>query len=78
MPDGVTTGPLTLIGCEQGGPKLEKRRHRQFTAAHVTGEWYTPTPALMEHINSLHARSKVEADVRAANMLYASNRETTS
>lgn len=48
-------GRLVLLATEPGGFTLEQHRHGNFSALHVTGEWFRPGPALLRHIVGLVA-----------------------
>lgn len=44
-----------VLGTEPGSYALEKRRHRQFAADRVVGEWFRLSPGLIAHIEGLNA-----------------------
>jgi hypothetical protein len=46
---------LTLLAVEPGGLDVERRRHRQFRAYRVRGEWFRAEPALLRHIEAVKA-----------------------
>lgn len=45
--------PLTLLGAVQGGYDFEAQLHEEFREQHRHGEWFEPTPALLERIAEL-------------------------
>jgi hypothetical protein len=44
---------LTLLATEPGGFEREREIHRDFAEARVAGEYFTPTPALVNYIAGL-------------------------
>jgi hypothetical protein len=42
-----------LLATEPGGRSLERRRHGQFAAYRITGEWFSAARPLMEHIAAI-------------------------
>lgn len=42
-----------VLGIELGGVALEGRRHAQFKAERITGEWFKASPRLVLHARSL-------------------------
>jgi hypothetical protein len=42
--------PIRLLGTMPGGLAVERRIHRQFAAARLSGEWFTATPELLDFI----------------------------
>lgn len=42
---------FVLLGYESGGPDIEKARHKQFSEAHLLGEWFILKPELRAHLN---------------------------
>jgi hypothetical protein len=45
-----------ILAIEKGTRSLEQARHKQFETDHVTGEWFSPSPALLDHIKSIRPR----------------------
>lgn len=45
-----------LLATEPGSYPLERRRHHQFRALHVYGEWYRRAPVLMDLVNELRGQ----------------------
>jgi hypothetical protein len=43
-------GPLTLLAWEPGGRAHEQRRHAEFAASRLEGEWFRRTRDLSAHI----------------------------
>lgn len=55
-----------LLATEHGGRRAEQIRHRQFTDDLTHGrEWFRPSAALIEHINSLREQPLTAADLAA-------------
>lgn len=54
---------LTLLAVEPGGLDVERRRHRQFRAYRVRGEWFRAEPALLRHIEAVNAGATMETVV---------------
>lgn len=56
-----------LLATEPGGRRVEAQRHRQFrdTAATPQGEYFHPSLALIEHINSLRQEPLTAAELAA-------------
>lgn len=52
-----THGPLELLATELGSYWQEDRRHRQFAADALGGEWFVASDALVAHIAGLTAGS---------------------
>ena len=52
---GGRADALRLLAIELGGREVEYLRHRQFERLRVVGEWFTPGPALLRHIQRLQA-----------------------
>jgi len=48
--------PDELLATESGGRDLERRRHDQFAAYRIRGEWFRDSPALAAHIRGLQVR----------------------
>lgn len=46
-----------LLAIEPGGVMLERRRHQQFEALRLRGEWFSMGEDLMRHIEELRRRS---------------------
>lgn len=44
---------LTLLGTEPGGRALEIRRHGQFAALRIEGEWFTLDEPILTHIRKI-------------------------
>jgi hypothetical protein len=44
---------LRILATMLGGQQAEKRLHKSFEHAHVLGEWFDPTPALLALIDGL-------------------------
>lgn len=53
--------PEELVATEEGGRKLEKRRHRQFADLHTHGEWFRMEEPLISHIVQLNQGEKKPA-----------------
>lgn len=62
---GVTTNLINrldgipwdeVLTVEPGYRELEQKRHRQFRGSRVHGEWFTRSPDLLEHIQSVIAQ----------------------
>jgi hypothetical protein len=47
-----TSEPVELLGTLQGGRDKELALHKQFAEHRVHGEWFTPSPCLIEFIRS--------------------------
>lgn len=45
--------PDELLATEPGTFHIEAKRHRQFAADRIRGEWFHPSPALLAHIRAL-------------------------
>lgn len=45
-----------LLTVEVGDREVERGRHEQFELAHISGEWFRPTPELLEHIAVVKGR----------------------
>lgn len=45
---------LELVAQEEGGLKLEKKRHEQFKSDSIRGEWFYPSRTLNKHIKKLN------------------------
>lgn len=55
-----------LLATEPGGQELEGQRHQQFRSDLASGrEWFRPSVALIEHINSLREQPLTAADLAA-------------
>lgn len=52
-PDGLQLHLTTIIATEPGGYLREQELHRQFSHLRHTGEWFTETPELTDHINAV-------------------------
>ena len=46
-------GPLQLLATERGSFTKEEERHTQFADDALGGEWFSPSPALMAHVETL-------------------------
>ena len=44
-----------LLAFERGGRAVEQRRHEQFAAFREGGEWFSASPALLDHIAALES-----------------------
>jgi hypothetical protein len=44
-----------LLAFERGGRAVEQRRHEQFAAFREGGEWFSASPALLDHIAGLES-----------------------
>jgi hypothetical protein len=53
MIEGMTVGPVELLGTVSGGRVREKRLHLQFQDLRVGGEWFQDAPELREAIQEL-------------------------
>lgn len=49
----VYAGGVELLATELGFTELERKRHEQFSAYRIQGEWYRPGKKLKAHIASL-------------------------
>lgn len=55
-----------LLATEPGGLALEAQRHREYRASLAAGrEWFHPSAALIEHINSLREQPLTAAELAA-------------
>jgi hypothetical protein len=45
--------PLLLLGVVPGDAKVERQLHRRFAGSRLRGEWFTPSPELLAHIDAL-------------------------
>ncbi|HLF78484.1 MAG TPA: GIY-YIG nuclease family protein [Dehalococcoidia bacterium] len=45
-----TSGELIVNALEPGGPDLERLRHRQFAEDRRSGEWFSASPRLCQHV----------------------------
>jgi len=55
-----------LLATEPGSYDVEKQRHRQFRDdLAARAEWFHPSPALIEHINTLREQPLTAADLAA-------------
>lgn len=43
----------SLLALEPGGPDVERERHGQFAALHITGEWFRAAEPLLSHAAAL-------------------------
>lgn len=50
---------LTLLAVMLGDMAAEQGLHKAFSAANVRGEWFNPTPEILEYIRT-HARSPAD------------------
>jgi hypothetical protein len=50
--------PEELVATEEGGRKLEKRRHSQFADLRTHGEWFRMDEPLIGHLVALNQRTK--------------------
>lgn len=44
-----------VLATEPGGHSVETKRHKQFGAERITGEWFEPSERLLTHIRELRA-----------------------
>lgn len=44
-----------LLAFERGDRRVERRRHEQFAAVRLGGEWFAAAPALVSHVESIAA-----------------------
>jgi DNA-binding transcriptional ArsR family regulator len=44
---------LHILAVTPGGTKKEKEIHDAFSGVRISGEWFKPTPALMEYIDAI-------------------------
>jgi hypothetical protein len=54
-----------LLGVERGGQDVERKRHQQFAALHVSGEWFRADDSLILHISTLTPVPECAADVHS-------------
>ncbi len=47
---------IALLATEPGDIRLERRRHQEFKAFRLHGEWFARDGSLMVHINDLRAK----------------------
>lgn len=47
-------GPLRLLAVTDGGYRLERQLHEQFSQYRIHGEWFLSSPELLEYIQSLN------------------------
>jgi hypothetical protein len=48
-----TSFRLRLLASEPGDRDRERELHRRFAPAHMRGEWFWPTPELVDYIRSI-------------------------
>ncbi len=48
-------GEVTLLGVEPGSPAREMELHHRFHDARLFGEWFSPEPDLLAHIEAVQA-----------------------
>jgi hypothetical protein len=54
MPPGMTPGPVVVLATEPGHFARETKLHDQFADDRAHGEWFHPSPALLQYIASLN------------------------
>lgn len=59
-------GKLVLLATEPGTMTTESNRHFEFSASHVKGEWFNPTPELLTHIKSLNTNESFDHKIEQA------------
>ena len=47
--------PVVLLAVHTGGQPAEAALHRKFASERLDGEWFTPSPRLLEHIAAVNA-----------------------
>lgn len=52
--------PQEVMTTEPGGPDRERRRHEQFAALRVHGEWFRLAPPLTDHIEAVRREAAGE------------------
>jgi hypothetical protein len=57
----ATIQPEEVMATEDGGQKLEARRHKEFADLRVSGEWFRLEEPLIAHIEALQRRAEDHA-----------------
>lgn len=55
--------PVRWLGDIPGTPDLERELHRKFAHLRIKGEWFSPAPELIEHIDVLLARGAAADEI---------------
>jgi hypothetical protein len=57
---GYPFGELRIVGLMRGPMQTERLLHRRFSSAAMRGEWFHPTPPVLEFVRSLPVPKGVE------------------